>query len=76
MALLCAPRPVREGTLNGEEGVGNVEHPSQDAGIELEESPEDPPLRSKSLKWWQANQARPKIADSSIWEDVKYTTPS
>lgn len=76
MALLCAPRPVREGVPKGKAGVGNVEHHPQDVGIELEESLEDPSLRSKSFKWRQSNQARPKIADSSIWEDVEYTPRS
>ena len=52
-------------------GVDDARDPSR--AERVEEGSEDLPSRSASFKWW-VTRSRPKVADSSMWDDVEHAT--
>lgn len=75
MAVLCAPRAARSPPVDaigsGRAVNGIHQAPLPEGGEEGAAGPNKPGPR----KWWKP-KSRPKIADSSVWEDIQSgTTP-
>eukprot|EP00903_Cladosiphon_okamuranus_P010566 g9992.t1 len=72
LALLCAPRHPDDNTYDDEDDdisrVGRTVNPiAHQRAVEVVEG-QEPDQKEKGGKWWQGKQ-RPKIRDSSVWED-------
>eukprot|EP00752_Nemacystus_decipiens_P003372 g3119.t1 len=73
LALLCAPRNAENKTYDDDDddmsAAGRTVNPiAHQRAIEVVEG-QGPDYKESSVKWWQGKQ-RPKIRDSSMWEDT------